>query len=293
MNLTSKKTIAITSLYANPLHPGHIECLRLSKECSDELWVIVNNDHQAKLKRGVKSFQDEKFRLEVIQSLKYVDRAMISIDTDASVCKSLESLIKEAQSRTDVEKVIFTKGGDRFAHEIPEKVICDAYGVSIVDWLWQKTHNSSDLVRKLSNQNDLTKLEESIQNLPKSLKEENYLEIGYRPWWVYYVLEEGKWFKVKKIIVNPWMRLSLQSHKNRSEHWIVVSGIAGVDLRSPEFSDIAQIKVLTSNQWCHIPKQYLHRLANIWTEPLAIIEVQCGDYLWEDDITRFEDDFKR
>ena len=60
--------LAITSMYANPLHPGHIECLELSKSetGAQELWVIVNNDHQAELKRGMKSFQDEQFRMKIL-----------------------------------------------------------------------------------------------------------------------------------------------------------------------------------------------------------------------------------
>ncbi len=130
-----KKTIAITSMYANPIHPGHIECLNLSRELADELWVIVNNDVQAKLKRGTESFQDERFRANVVRSLKSVDRVLISIDQDATVCQSLKYLIQEAQSRGDVHTVIFTKGGDRFAHEIPEKIICDQFNVQIVDGL--------------------------------------------------------------------------------------------------------------------------------------------------------------
>lgn len=96
-------------MYANPIHPGHIECLRLSRELADELWVIVNNDFQAKLKRGTESFQDEIFRSEVVAALKPVDRVFVSIDRDASVCVSLETLIREARAREDVGTVIFTK----------------------------------------------------------------------------------------------------------------------------------------------------------------------------------------
>lgn len=135
--------IAITSMYANPLHPGHIECLTLSKQLADELWVIVNNDHQARLKRGVKSFQDEAYRLAVIASLKPVDRAVLSIDDDSTVCKTLQQLLLEAMSKTGVTEVIFTKGGDRFAHEIPERTVCDTFGVTIIDELGSKTHSSS------------------------------------------------------------------------------------------------------------------------------------------------------
>lgn len=288
-----KKTIAITSMYANPIHPGHIECLELSKEYADELWVIVNNDYQAELKRGTKSFQDEKFRSEVVKALRAVDRVFISIDKDSSVCASLEFLIQEAQTREDVKKVIFTKGGDRFANEIPEKKVCDRFGVGIVDGLGAKTHNSSDMISRLKNQADAGQLVKAVENLPKNLMEGQYLEIGYRPWGVYFVLEDNPMYKVKKIIVNPGMRLSLQSHEQRSEHWTVVSGTAAVDIRAPEFQNVEQIRIYTENQGCHIPVKHLHRLANIGKEPLVIVEVQCGSYTGEDDIKRYEDDFGR
>jgi cytidyltransferase-like protein len=104
-------TLAITSMYANPIHPGHIECLELSKSetGADELWVIVNNDYQAELKRGVKSFQDEQFRLAVVKSLKPVDRVFLAVDQDGSVCVSLQTLIDEAKSSGKYDKIIFTK----------------------------------------------------------------------------------------------------------------------------------------------------------------------------------------
>jgi cytidyltransferase-like protein len=98
-------------MYANPIHPGHIECLELSKTeaGADELWVIVNNDHQAKLKRGVESFQDERFRMEIVRALKPVDRVFLSIDQDGSVCASLEMVVREAKSLGKYSEIIFTK----------------------------------------------------------------------------------------------------------------------------------------------------------------------------------------
>jgi len=141
------KTLAITSMYANPLHPGHIECLELSKALADELWVIVNSDHQAELKRGQKSFQSEQDRMRIIGALKPVDRVMLSIDTDASVCQSLEQMINRARAEFDFDAIIFTKGGDRFADEIPERRVLDALGVKIVDGLGAKSHHSSELVQ--------------------------------------------------------------------------------------------------------------------------------------------------
>jgi cytidyltransferase-like protein len=84
------KKYGITSMYGNPIHPGHIECLILSKELVDELWVIVNNDKQAELKRGIPSFQDEEYRKVVIESIRYVDHAEIAIDQDGSVCETIK-----------------------------------------------------------------------------------------------------------------------------------------------------------------------------------------------------------
>lgn len=145
--------LAITSVYANPIHPGHIDSFELSKSVAgaDELWVIVNNDKQAELKRGVPSFQDETYRCRVVSALRAVDRVFLSIDTDRTVCVSLRALIEEAKSTGKYDEIIFTKWGDRFAGEIPESVVCNEFGVKIVDGLGAKTHNSSDYaIKKVS-----------------------------------------------------------------------------------------------------------------------------------------------
>ena len=141
------KKYGITSMYGNPIHPGHIECLMLSKELVDELWVIVNNDKQAELKRGIPSFQDEEYRKVVIESIRYVDRTEIAIDQDGSVCETIKLFHDKIKSLDPESEIIFTKGGDRFANEIPEKVVCDLLGIKIVDGLGLKTHNSSDMIK--------------------------------------------------------------------------------------------------------------------------------------------------
>lgn len=281
-------------MYANPLHPGHIECLELSKSetGADELWVIINNDHQAELKRGEKSFQNEQFRMNVVAALKPVDRVFLSVDLNPPVVDSLKILIQEAKESGKYDEIIFTKGWDRFASEIPEAKLCRDEGIRIVDGLWAKTHNSSDFL-KLKNKADEAQLKETLEALPEDHKQYRYLEIGYRPWGVYYVLEDEALFKVKKIIVQPGHHLSLQSHEHRSEHWTVVSGSATVDIRSPEQAESEQLQVLKTNESCYIPSGYLHRLANTSTEPVVLIEVQCGDYMGKDDIHHYEDDFWR
>jgi cytidyltransferase-like protein len=142
------KTVVITSGYFNPIHPGHIECFYQARKLGDKLVVIVNSDHQARLKRGVESFQDEDFRMNVAKSIKWVDEVVLSIDQDGSICMTLEKLIRELKADWEVENVIFAKGGDRFAREVPEAIICEKYGVKIVDGLGAKTHNSSDYAKK-------------------------------------------------------------------------------------------------------------------------------------------------
>ncbi len=285
--------IAITSMYANPLHPGHIECLELSKAMADELWVVINNDHQAKLKRGTESFQDEHYRCRVVAALKPVDRVVLATDTDGSVCQTLETLFTEARQNPAVTDIFFTKGGDRFASEIPERAVCEAFNVTIIDGLGAKTHSSSSYVSRVANQADEANLSAALAQLPDSIKEREYLEVGYRPWGVYYVLEDSKNYKVKKIIVQPGQRLSLQSHQHRSEHWVVVAGTATLQIRHSDDPAYIGHQILRPNQSCYIPQGHIHRLANQHDEILVLVEVQTGHYTGEDDIVRYEDDYDR
>jgi mannose-6-phosphate isomerase-like protein (cupin superfamily) len=122
-------------------------------------------------------------------------------------------------------------------------------------------------------------------------KADRYLEIGQRPWGRYFVMEDEEKFKVKKLEVLPGKRLSLQSHERRSEHWVVVSGIATLEVQVGDKEN--WIKEYKPNEYCYIPKQAKHRISNNQEDILIIIEVQCGDYTGEDDIIRYEDDFGR
>jgi len=107
-----------------------------------------------------------------------------------------------------------------------------------------------------------------------------------RPWGRYDILDEGDGFKVKRISVLPGKRLSYQSHERRSERWVVVSGHAIVTLDDVDVErDIGEIVVVEVGM--------KHRVENPGAEPLVFIEVQCGEYLGEDDIVRYEDDFGR
>jgi len=107
-----------------------------------------------------------------------------------------------------------------------------------------------------------------------------------RPWGAYTVLQEGPGFKIKRIEVKPGGILSLQLHHRRSEHWVVVSGDARV-------TNGERVYAIGTNESTYIACETRHRLENAGAEPLVMIEVQCGDYLGEDDIVRFDDQYGR
>lgn len=106
-----------------------------------------------------------------------------------------------------------------------------------------------------------------------------------RPWGSYRILEVGKNFKVKNLTVLPEHRLSLQLHHHRSENWVVVTGLAMVNIGDKEF-------FIRKGECTFIPMGEKHRLANPGRLPLQVIEVQIGEILSETDIVRFEDDYR-
>ena len=132
---------------------------------------------------------------------------------------------------------------------------------------------------------------QKVKELVSALKEQGRREADthttvQRPWGSYTVLNEGPSYKMKKIVVNPGQRLSLQLHYHRSEHWVVIGGSAKVTIGDT-------ISMVHTNESVFIPQSTKHRLENPGRIALEIIEVQNGNYLEEDDIVRFEDDYNR
>jgi mannose-1-phosphate guanylyltransferase / mannose-6-phosphate isomerase len=132
---------------------------------------------------------------------------------------------------------------------------------------------------------------QDVKQLVEKLREQDREEIDhhrqvYRPWGSYDSIDSDHGFQVKRLIVNPGAILSLQKHAHRAEHWTVVRGKARITLDNKEFD-------LTVNESTYVPIGAVHRIANPYDEPVHIIEVQCGDYLGEDDIVRLEDDYGR
>jgi mannose-6-phosphate isomerase len=112
------------------------------------------------------------------------------------------------------------------------------------------------------------------------------MENDHRPWGYYTVLADEDSHKVKKIVVFPGQRISLQRHSQRSEHWLIIQGKALITKNSEEFQ-------LEAGSCVDIPRLSWHRITNPGQEPVVFIEIQTGDYFGEDDIERSEDDYGR
>jgi mannose-1-phosphate guanylyltransferase/mannose-6-phosphate isomerase len=130
-----------------------------------------------------------------------------------------------------------------------------------------------------------------VKSLVEELKKRNAKEpfehlTTHRPWGKFTILEEGERYKIKRIVVDPNQRLSLQMHYHRSEHWVVVKGTAKVTIGEQEL-------LVHENESVYVAKSQVHRLENPGKVPIELIEVQVGEYVGEDDIVRLEDIYQR
>ena len=260
MKKKKKPKIVAVSGGFNPIHIGHIRLFEEARKLGDKLVVILNNDNWYGVK-GRKVFIPQKERKEILEALKPIDRVVLTKHKpgtkDISVCRELIELKPD----------IFANGGDRTRENIPEVAVCKKINCKMIFNVGRggKIQSSSWLLSKYVN--------ESHQ---KTL----------RPWGYFRVIEEGENFKVKKVVVKPREKLSLQFHKQRSEHWGVLKGLAKVELNDKIF-------YLKPHQSIDISVRAKHRLENPRKEPLEIIEIQNGEYLGEDDIIRIEDKYDR
>ena len=141
------KKMVIVSGYFNPVHIGHLRLIKAADKLGDKLVVIVNNDKQQLLKKG-KIIMKEDERLEIVESIRYVDEAVLSVDEDPTIVKTLE---KVAAKYANDFQVIFGNGGDRKSKsEVPESVVCDKYGIEMLfDVGGTDKPNSSSNINKL------------------------------------------------------------------------------------------------------------------------------------------------
>jgi cytidyltransferase-like protein len=135
-----KEKVVCVSVYANPIHVGHIRLMEAAKKLGDKLIVIVNNDKQAILKKG-KIIVNENDRMEVIRAIKWVDDALLAIDEDKTVCETLRMIKPD----------IFANGGDRGEGNVPEDEVCKELGIEMVYGVGGgKADSSSDIIKRIS-----------------------------------------------------------------------------------------------------------------------------------------------
>ena len=138
------KKAVIVSGYFNPIHKGHLEYFNNSRALADELFVIVNNDAQRVLK-GSEEFQNQEERMIIVSNIKAVDKAILSVDEDRTVCATLKKITQDYGSEY---KLSFANGGDQNNDTIPERPVCEEMGISLIDGLGDKIQSSSWLLNK-------------------------------------------------------------------------------------------------------------------------------------------------
>ena len=138
-----KKKAIIVSGYFNPIHKGHLEYFKNAKTLTDELFVIVYNDLQRGLK-GAKEFQKEAERLLIMQNIKAVDKAFLSIDDDRAVYASIKQIFQQFHKEYDLG---FANGGNQDNNSIPEVPVCKEFGIELIDGLGDKIQSSSWLLK--------------------------------------------------------------------------------------------------------------------------------------------------
>jgi cytidyltransferase-like protein len=142
-----KMKVIIVSGYFNPLHVGHIEYFNNARACGDKLCVIVNNDLQRELK-GSKAFMRQNERLCIVENLRMVDYAILSTDQDRTVCKTIKEIHElHSVGWSEHVELSFANGGDQNNDTIPERSICEEFGIELIDDLGNKIQSSSWLLK--------------------------------------------------------------------------------------------------------------------------------------------------
>jgi len=189
-----------------------------------------------------------------------------------------EELPKDENNNTINDKHISIDSKNNLIHGVDKHIAT----IDVEDLIIVDTGDAILVSKKGSSQ----KVKQVVQKIKQTTQLHNIHLTGHRPWGTYTILEDSNGYKIKRIEVKPNKRLSLQRHKHRNEHWIVVSGTAVVTINDKTFT-------LNENESTYIKAGDIHRLLNDTKELLVIIEAQVGSYTGEDDIERLEDDYNR
>lgn len=239
--------------------------------------AIKGSTNEPNLLKISPNFMDkiEDISIDYALMQKSLNIKMVPLDAGWSDMGSFDELSKKMKSDGEPLQI---DASENFVIAKKPTALVDVQNLLVVD-----TEDALLIAKKGSSQ----KVKEVYKHFSNSLPEicEAHTSV-YRPWGSYEVLGEGNGYKMKKIIVKPGKRLSLQKHFKRNEHWIVVEGEALVTIDSDKTP-------LKQNESIYIKKEQTHRLENTANTDLIVIEVQTGEYLGEDDIVRISDDYDR
>ena len=251
------KIVLVTGGF-DPIHSGHIGYFKSAKTLGDRLIVGLNSDEWLERKKG-RAFMPWNERLGVVNNLSMVDEVYTFDDSDGSA----RQFIPQVRAHYPDAELVFANGGDRTKENIPEMDVVDTNLSFVFGVGGEDKKNSSSWI-----------LEE--WKAPKTNRDWGYWRVLH---------ENGPQVKVKELTVLPGHRLSMQKHKNRSEHWFVAEGTATVYTVNRS-TDVELIGVFDQHQALHIDRQQWHQLSNEGNVPLKVVEIQYGDQCIEEDIER-------
>jgi mannose-1-phosphate guanylyltransferase/mannose-6-phosphate isomerase len=255
----------------------------------ESLTAISESVQRAGRDLGFVTLDKEAFARAVAKSIDYAvmertDRAaVVPVSYGWSDVGSWQA-VWELSGRDELGN--FAQGSVVFVDSRGSYVMSDKHLVALfgVENLVVVTTDDAVLVSRREDGDGLRRLVQKLKEIAPAVTEE-HLKV-HRPWGSYQAIDQGARFQVKRIVVKPRGRLSLQMHHHRAEHWIVVRGTARVTIDD-------QIRTVHENESTYIPIGAKHRLENPGKIDLELIEVQTGSYLGEDDIVRLEDDYRR
>jgi cytidyltransferase-like protein len=250
-----QKIVLVTGGF-DPLHSGHIAYFKSAKELGDKLIVGLNSDGWLARKKG-SPFMPISERSLIVQNLSMVDGTLLFDDSDGSAIQAINNV----KMLYPDAKIIFANGGDRTKENIPEMIFDDVefiFGVGGDD----KKNSSSWILTEWK--------------APKTERQWGHWRVLY---------EHSKEVKIKELTVEPGKMLSMQKHKERSEHWFVAEGTATVYTINRS-TDYELYGIFEKHQSLHIQKTQWHMLSNESSVPLKIIEIQYGENCVEEDIER-------
>jgi len=254
-------------------------------DASQKAYALTKNKHNSDMIRisheAMAEIPEESIDYAVMEQSSKVK--VVAADIGWSDLGSFDALSEEFEKdengNTKTDDLIALNAKDNFVYTSDRMVAA----LADVDELIVVDTPDALLVTKKGNSQQIKSI---VKELEKQGSELHHIhQTAHRPWGTYTILEDTKGYKIKRLVVKPGRRLSLQKHYHRSEHWIVVSGTATVTVGD-------EVKIVRPNESTYIKMGEVHRLANEGKIDVVLIEAQVGEYTGEDDIIRLEDDYK-